>query len=426
MGLKLMLKNKLDQQSLLVKGAVDASRAMTTEEQTQFDTLETEIKNLEKTIEAEEKVAKAQAAAQQPAPNSRIIVPAVPKNPDDKKWKNMGEYLQAVSNAYKPNGSIDNRLTFQNAGTGLNAGVSSEGGFLLDNQFIDGLQQAMTAESQLAKLIRAIPIGDNTNRLKTLGVDENSRANGSRWGGVQAYWVAEADTVTGSKPKFRDIDMKLEKLMALCYTTDELLQDATALEAIIKQAYAEEMAFKVDDAILNGDGVGKPTGIMNSGALITQNKEAGQAAGSIVHGNITKMWQRLVARSRSNAIWLINQECEGQLTDMTFTSGGNTMLSPYAKEYVEKGTIKGRPVQTIEQAQGLGTVGDIVLADPSQYIGIDKTKAQSDVSIHVRYLYDESVFRFIYRFNGQTYRTAPIAPFKGSTTLSNFVALQAR
>jgi HK97 family phage major capsid protein len=430
MDLKLQLKNKLDQQNLLVKSAVDAGRAMTEDEQKQFDTLETEIKNLEKTIEAQEKVAKAQAAAQQPAPGSTIFVPdktfATPRNPDDKKWKNLGDYLQSVRNAYKPGGFIDNRLTMQNAASGMGEGISSEGGFLLDAQFIDGLQSTMNAQSVLAKLIKMIPIGDNTNRLKALGVDENSRANGSRWGGVQAYWAGEADTVSSSKPKFRDIDMKLEKLIALCYVTDELMQDSTALAAVIEQAYAEEMSFKVDDAILNGDGVGKPTGILNSGALVTQNKETGQAAGTIVHGNITKMWQRLVARSRANAVWLINQECEGQLTDMSFTSGGNTMLSPYAQEYVTKGTIKGRPVQTIEQANALGSIGDIVLADPTQYIGIDKTKAQMDVSIHVRFLYDEQVFRFTYRFNGQTYRTAPIQPYKGANSLSSFVALQNR
>jgi HK97 family phage major capsid protein len=430
MDLKLQLKNKLDQQSLLVKAAVDAGRAMSEDEQKQFDTLESEIKNFEKTIEAQEKVAKAQAAAQQPAPGSSIIVPDKPfaqaKNPDDKKWKTLGEYLQAVNKAYSPGGYVDNRLTMHNAATGMSEGLSSEGGFLLDNQFIDGLQQAMTAESQLAKLIKMIPIGDNTNRLKALGVDENSRANGSRWGGVQAYWVSEADTVAASKPKFRDIDLKLEKLMALCYVTDELLNDATALEAIVRQAYAEEMAFKVDDAILNGDGVGKPTGILNSGALITQNKEAGQAADTIVHANITKMWQHMLARSRGNAYWFINQECESQLTDMTFTSAGNTMLSPYAKEYIEKGTIKNRPVIPLEQSAALGDIGDIVLADPKQYLGIDKTKAQTDVSIHVRFIYDEQVFRFIYRFNGQTYRTAPITPYKGANTLSSFIALQAR
>lgn len=420
---KEMLKAKMAAQTALLNKALAENRAMTAEEQTQFDALEVEIKNLEKSIEVQNKIDEREKDHKAPV---NTPLPAEPRNPDEKKWKNMGEYLQSVANAFKPSGSVDKRLTIANLGTGLNEGVSSEGGFLLDNQFIDGLQQAMTAESVLAKAIRMVPIGDDTNRLKALGVDENSRQNGSRWGGVQAYWAGEADTVIASKPKFRDIDMKLEKLIALCYTTDELLKDSTALEAIIRQAYAEEMAFKADEAIYLGDGIGKPLGILSSGALITQTKESGQAAGTIVHGNITKMWQRLVSRSRGNAIWLINQEAEGQLTDMTFTSGGNTMMSPYAKEYIEKGTIKNRPVITIEQASALGTKGDISLVDPTQYLGIDKTKAQTDVSIHVRFLYDESVFRFIYRFNGQPYRTAPITPYKGASTLSSFVTLENR
>ncbi|UZQ49970.1 phage major capsid protein [Clostridium kluyveri] len=91
---------------------------------------------------------------------------------------------------------------------------------MLDNDFIQGLFDAMMAESQVANRIRMIPIGANTNRLRALGIDETSRANGSRWGGVQVHWVAEAETVTQSKPKFRESDMALQKLLALCYVTD--------------------------------------------------------------------------------------------------------------------------------------------------------------------------------------------------------------
>jgi HK97 family phage major capsid protein len=195
MNFREMLKNKLDAQAAIVKAAIAAGRAMTEDEQKQYDDLEVEIKNLERTIEAQEKIEKQQAAANIPA---TPVIYATPKNPDEKKWNSLGEYLQAVSNAAKPNAKIDNRLGFMNAASGLNEGIASEGGFLLDSQFVAGLQEAMTAESVLAKLIRMIPIGDDTNRLKALGVAENSRANGSRWGGVQAYWLSEADTVTAS------------------------------------------------------------------------------------------------------------------------------------------------------------------------------------------------------------------------------------
>lgn len=39
----------------------------------------------------------------------------------------------------------------------------------------------------------------------------------------------------------------------------------------------------------------------------------------------------------------------------------------------------------------------------------------SDVSIHVRFLYNEQVFRFIYKFNGM--------PYKGANQLSPFASL---
>ena len=67
-----------------------------------------------------------------------------------------------------------------------------------------------------------------------------------------------------------------------------------------------------------------------------------------------------------------------------------------------------------------------MLADFSQYKAIDKGGMQRDVSIHVRFIYDESVFRFVYRFDGQPILASAITPFKGTNTLSHFVKLDAR
>ena len=355
---------------------------------------------------------------------------AKPKDPDEKKWKGgMGEFLQAVAAASSPGGRMDNRLIYQNSATGLNESVTSEGGFMLDNDFIQGLFDAMMAESQVANRIRMIPIGANTNRLRALGIDETSRANGSRWGGVQAYWVAEAETVTQSKPKFREIDMALQKLLALCYVTDDLLQDATALEAIVKQAYADEMSFKIDDAVINGTGVGMPLGILNSSALVSSAKESGQTAGIIKYENILKMWSSMPARLRANAVWYINQEIEPQLYTMALnigTGGAPVFLPSGGASSSQYSTLLNRPIIPIEQCSPLGKKGDIILADPTQYIGIDKKAPTADVSIHVRFLYDEQVFRFIYKFNGAPYRNKPITPYKGANSLSPFVTLADR
>ena len=65
--------------------------------------------------------------------------------------------------------------------------------------------------------------------------------------------------------------MALQKLLALCYITDDLLQDTTALEAIVKYTYVDGRSFKIDDTIING--IGMPLEISNSDDLITMPKE---------------------------------------------------------------------------------------------------------------------------------------------------------
>lgn len=380
---------------------------------------------VQKLIIADEEAAELAAKAAKKPANEPIW--ADPANKNKQKWKGgMGEYLKAVAKASKPGGIVDSRLTLQNSVSGTNENVGSEGGFLLESTFIADLMDAMGTQTQVANRIRKIPIGPGTNKLNTLGIDETSRTDGSRWGGVLAYWAAEAGTAAASKPKFREFELKLEKLIALCYATDELLEDATALQAIIKQAYADEMSFKIDDSIINGDGIGKPIGILNCPALITVAKEGSQVAGTIVAANINKMWIRMPARLKSTAVWYINQEIDAQLTEMALAVGTGGSIHPLALEYLQKGTLKGAPVIAIEQCAGLGTQGDIILCDPTQYIGIDKSAPSADISIHVRFLYDESLFRFIYRFNGAPYRNSPITPYKGTATLSPFVTLATR
>lgn len=199
------------------------------------------------------------------------------------------------------------------------------------------------------------------------------------------------------------------------------------MEALAKIEFANAMSFKVDDAIFNGSGVGLPLGIMNSGALISVAKESGQGADTILHENVQKMWNRLSVKDRANAIWYINQEIEPQLENMVLPIGTAGQISPLAKEYLERGTMKNRPVVAIEQASKLGDKGDILLANPKRYLGIDKNSVQGDVSIHVKFLYDESCFRFIYRFNGAPRKNAAVASFKNSGfTTSPFVTLAER
>lgn len=396
-------------------------RFLTEDEQKEIDGYESEIRSWDESISRAEKM-----LAIEPEDRSVTEKPEVkpmPNKGEEKRFATFGEQLLAAYRAAAPGGKVDERLTTR-AASGLNESTPSDGGFLVQQDFVTELLKRTYETGILASRAKKIPISTNANGMKINAVDEDSRANGSRWGGVQTYWEGEADELTGSKPKFRQLELSLKKLTGLCYATDELLQDAAALEAVIRQAFAEEFGFKIDDAILNGSGEGEPLGILKSGAIVKVEKEKDQTD-IITVENLIKMWNRLWARSRANAVWYINQELEPYLYTLklgdkpVYIPAGGLSEKPY-------GTLFGRPVIPLEQCSAAGDIGDIVLADIGQYLLIDKGGVKAASSIHVRFLYDESVFRFIYRVDGKPIWNKPLTPYKGSSSVSPFVTLAKR
>lgn len=408
----------------ILNKAESETRFINDEETKQLEELETEIRGWDENIRKAEKMLSLtpEAAPESRMTDEEIEVKSSPSK-NENRFATFGEQMLAVYRAVCPAGKVDARLTTR-AASGLNESNPTDGGFLVQQDFVADILKRTYETGILASRVRKIPISSNSNGLKIKAVDEDSRANGSRWGGVQTYWENEADQIAASKPKFRTMDLSLKKLTGLCYATDELLQDASALEAVLKEAFAEEFGFKIDDAILNGNGAGEPLGILNSGSLVAIPKENGQTE-KITVSNLVKMWNRLWARSRANSVWYINQELEAYLYTLTlgdkpvYIPAGGLSEKPYA-------TLFGRPVLPLEQCNAAGELGDIILADLSQYLLIDKGGINQATSVHVRFLYDEQVFRFIYRVDGQPVWSKPLTPFKGSATVSPFLALAKR
>jgi len=426
-----MIRDCLNKMNKLIETAKTEKRDLSDEEQKVFNDYEKEIENYKAAAAREEKINQIKNDLATPATPSNQ--PRIDVKDDKNKFGNFGEMLVAVKNFYSPNGRFDNRLMperIQDVATGMSVTVSSDGGFMVGAENESMLMTEIMEQSQVYPRITKLPVAENRNGTTLPALAETSRADGSRFGGVLAYWTPEAGTATTTKPKIREIDIKLSKLLAFCYMTDELMADARTLEAFVRKAYGAEMAYKLDDAIINGDGKGIPLGILNSASLISVTKEAGQAADTVVYENIIKMWSRLRARSKPRSVWLINQEVEPELFSMTMTvgAGGVPVYMPAGGiSGAPHGTLFGRPVITIEQCPKLGDVGDVILADLSDYIGIDKGGLATDSSIHVQFAYDESCFRFRYRFNGLPYSNSALTSAKNSSfTTSPYITIAAR
>lgn len=311
------------------------------------------------------------------------------------------------------------------APTGLNTDVPSEGGYLVEQTRSNTILQRAYQVGTVLSRVRRMPIGPGSNGMKFPAIDETSRANSSRFGGIVSTWVGQASSVTAGKPKFREIDLKLRKIMATVYATDEQLVDAVALEGWVNTYLPLELQYRTEDAVVNGTGAVMPVGLMQSGALISVTRNT---ASRVLYEDVSGMWLRMWAPSRQNAVWFVEQSVEADLEQLAIPIGtGGTLAPIYRPAGSLPGqtyaTLYGRPVIPVEYCAALGTAGDIVLTDLSEYVLIDKGGVEQAVSIHVAFLTDEQVWRFIYRVDGQLTWNSALTPKSGGNTLSCVVAL---
>lgn len=411
--------------------ADDENRDLTEDEAAEFDAIFAEMDKTQKSIARAEKL---ELSARSVSVPHRQSVPQVPKSPrievvDDGRWgwQSLGEFALGVRTAAMPGGQsrMDNRLIANAPTTYGTEGVGSDGGFAVPPQYSSEIVQLLKSEQSLLSLTDQMT---TTSNSMVFPVDETSDWQST--GGILAYWESEAGQITQSKPSFKQLTVNANKVTALVPVSEELREDAPALDRYLRMKAPQKILFKVNLAIVQGTGAGQPLGILNSGALVSVAKETGQAADTIVFENINKMWSRLYAPCRMNAVWLINQDIEPQLDGMSVTVGtggapvylppGGLADTPYAR-------LKGRPVIPTQACETLGDQGDIILADLSQYLTVQKAGGmRSEVSVHLWFDYDLAAYKFVLRIGGQPWWSTTISARDGSNTMSPFVTLDER
>jgi HK97 family phage major capsid protein len=306
---------------------------------------------------------------------------------------------------------------------GMYEGSDPDGGNLVPMDFSRDIYTRTVKENQILRYLNVQPVTGNT--MSYPAIKENSRVAGSRFGGVQSYWIGEADEYTKSSPSTRTIDLKLKKLVALTYLTEELKADSfVSLESWLGTVVPQEFNFRINDAVINGGGGALPTGIMSSGSKITTTAVSSQGSGTIVAKNVLAMYKRVVGSQRDSMIWLYNQEAEDQLFSLFQPTGSTSGVLFFAPNTDSGGfRLMGKPALAIEQCAALGTEGDIIAFAPRGYAAISKGGIQSAMSMHVRFVYGEDCLRWMFRFDGRPLDDVALTPANGSSTVSSIVTL---
>jgi len=339
---------------------------------------------------------------------------------DDRRgFDSYGDFAMAVIGAGVGNG-VDQRLLIGAAAptTYGNESVGADGGFLVPPEYSREIWGLSLEENAFLPLTDNMNVGGNS---MTFPSDETTP-----WGtdGIRAYWESEASQANQTKPKIKPNTMRLKKLFALVPVTEELMADTTGLSSYLAKKTAESIRYKTNDAIMNGDGAGKPLGLVGHNSEVSVAKETSQTADTVNANNVVKMFARALNPGRS--VWVINPDVFPQLPLMSI---GNQPI------WIDNGSFKGtpggsllgRPIIMSDTCQTVGNANDINFVDFSKYRTLTKAGGiETATSMHLYFDSDAMAFRAIFRVDGQPVLSAAITPPNSTATRSGMVSLAER
>lgn len=421
----------------------DDERARIESLRAENETLKTQISKLEADAKTRDLIASLDTELS--TPNPRRTAPDTlggVGNPQEawqqdpnRGFKTPNEYLMTVMQAARlqadgrPN-SIDPRLKSLIGPQKLAAGAdeahgSSDpyGGFLLPKGFAPSLLTVGSEGDPTLGRTTMVPM-DTASIDLPARVDKNHSNSVS--GGLRVFRRHETDTSASSRMEFEQVTLKPSSLFGLSYASEEILaKSPISFVAILQSGFADEFSSKLLKEKLFGTGTGEYEGVVTAPCTVSQSKESGQAAATIVTENIDKMISRCWRYGQ--AIWMANHDTYPQLASLVRAVGtGGAPVSYFSRDANGNAMLQGRPLFFTEFAETVGTLGDIVLGVWSQYLEAELGGMGQAESIHVRFINHERTFKFWKECDGRCWWKTALTPNQSANTLSPFVTLAAR
>jgi HK97 family phage major capsid protein len=310
---------------------------------------------------------------------------------------------------------------------GQNESVGSEGAFAVAPTFANRFWTLAAAKSVamrvfMVNLMKArehvVPMLDDFNRLG------NSIAE------VNAAWTQEATSIALSTAKLVNITLRLNKAAVRLELSNELLSDSFVSDIVgeFEAAMTAAITGVVDGTtLLTGTGSAMPLSIVNSGACIKVAPLASQPVGTLKYENLLAMLAALPAESQGRFVWIASPSVIPSLYTLSFATGTASGSAPAVFQQLagDEYRLLGRPLLFTPQLAPLGTVGDILCVDGSQYClgvfgGIQLARSQD-----IAFDRDVLMLRAILRVDGQPAWRSPRTDQDGAQR-SPFVAVQTR
>ena len=169
-----------------------------------------------------------------------------------------------------------------------------------------------------------------------------------------ATWVAEGGTSEKQKKKTGRIDIKGYKLRcAISLTLESSVMSLELFETVFVNNVAEAMVKAQEEAIVNGDGSGKPKGVLQETVEAGQNIEI-TAKGNVDYKTLTKAEGALPLAYENGAVWNMTKKTFMEFVGMTDTNGQPIARVNYGVNGQPERTLLGRRVVLNDYMSSLG------------------------------------------------------------------------
>jgi HK97 family phage major capsid protein len=309
------------------------------------------------------------------------------------------------------------------------SGSGAVGGYLVPPEVRDELMRDVSEEAFVRSEATVVPMRSATLDLPLPDATTTTGVAGvpTFFGGIQMSFGAEAMSIPETEPKIRLVELRANELVGYCVVSNPMMQDALGLNAWLRRLFARSVAWFEDYFFMRGNGVGQPTGALNSAAAI---KVTRNGANLVKYVDLSTMLTDLLPYSYLHAAWYITVSAMVQVTQLIDASGKTAWVPNYPNELDSDGkgnrsigAVFGRPTYVTEKLPALGTLGDVMLFDPTLYVIGDRQAVEIDVSPDVNFKSNQATWRIIERVDGQPWFSKSVVLSDQATTVSSIVIL---
>lgn len=285
----------------------------------------------------------------------------------------------------------------------LSEGVDSSGGYLVPPEF-NAMMIMYDAEPTLVWNRATVwPMAGEKLSFPKLQQNPDVDAGGfDHFAGVSFEWTEEGGEKPDTQPDFGLVEMIVHELAGYTEITNTLL-DSSAVNLInfLTRVFRAAWYWRTDKEFITGTGGKKPLGIVNDPSVLIVNRTD---VGTVTVDDILAMEAKLPAVFDPNSVWFISKKARAKLRGQKVSETSKELvLQESYRDFAEgyAATLLGRPVFLADgKIPALGSTGDIVLGNWSQYyIGFNNNFTM-DSSRHFQFKKNRTALRCSGRVDG--------------------------